>query len=208
MSDTQPLTSPSESSVNRSSAVDLRAAQERAAQIAQAGADKARGFFADFKAFINRGNVIDLAVGVIIGASFGAVTNSAVQDILMPFIGLATGTQFEESLVVIKKGDPPPPYTTRQQAKDAGAITVNYGNFIQQIINFILIALVLFFVIKAYAAFKRRPKAIEPTEKQCDYCAKDVGLKALRCPFCTTWLDKDVKKEEESNQGTKVVVRP
>lgn len=66
----------------------------------------------------------------------------------MPFVGLATGSQFEESMIVIKKGNPPPPYTTREQAKDAGAVTVNYGNFIQQIINFLLIALVLFFIIK------------------------------------------------------------
>ncbi|RUS13007.1 large-conductance mechanosensitive channel, partial [Jimgerdemannia flammicorona] len=145
----RPLTSPSETTINNDTNNRLAIAQERMARVSNtAPIKKVEGFWSDFKAFINRGNVIDLAVGVIIGGAFGAITNSAVQDMLMPFVGLATGTQFEEALFVLRNGTPPPPYTTRDQAKEAGAVTVNWGNFIQQIVNFLLISLVLFFVIK------------------------------------------------------------
>ena len=146
----------------------------------------------DFKAFITRGNMVDLAVGIIIGVAFGAIISSFVNDILMPPIGLALGNMdFSNLLIILKEGTTPGPYTSLAAAKEAGAVTINYGTFINVIINFLIItAVVFFFVIrpinKLHAPKKAEPTA--PTTKDCPFCYTAIPIKATRCPNCTSEL--------------------
>jgi large conductance mechanosensitive channel len=147
----------------------------------------------DFKAFITRGNVVDLAVGIIIGVAFGAIISSFVNDILMPPIGLGLGRiDFANLLVIIKEGTPPGPYASLAAAKEAGAVTINYGIFVNAIINFLIIAaVVFFFVVRPINALHARKKAEEPaapTTKECPYCFSAIPIKATRCPNCTSEL--------------------
>ena len=139
----------------------------------------------DFKEFIMRGNVIDLAVAVIIGAAFGAIVTSLVNDIIMPLIGQALGevnfTNFFISLNGVK-------YATLADAKTAGAATVNYGVFINTIINFLIIAFVIFIVIRQINRMKKAPAPAEPTTKDCPYCHTQIPIPATRCPNCTSEL--------------------
>lgn len=149
----------------------------------------------DFKAFIMKGNVVDMAVGIIIGIAFGAIVSSVVKDVLMPPIGLALGNiDFANMLVVIKQGSPAGPYASLAAAQAAGAVTINYGTFINTIINFLIIAAVVFFLIvrpiaKMTAAKKVAAPAV-PTTKDCPYCATTISIKANRCPNCTSELAK------------------
>jgi large conductance mechanosensitive channel len=148
----------------------------------------------DFKAFILRGNVVDLAVGIIIGVAFGAIVASFVNDILMPPIGLGLGNiDFANMMVVLKEGATPGPYASLEAAKAAGATTLNYGVFINTIINLLIVAaVVFFFVVRPVAHFYSRRKAAEPpppvTTKECPYCYTAIPLKATRCPNCTSEL--------------------
>jgi large conductance mechanosensitive channel len=139
----------------------------------------------DFKEFIMRGNVIDLAVAVIIGAAFGAIVTSFVNDIVMPLIGQALGkvnfTDFFISLNGVK-------YATLADAKAAGAATVNYGVFINAIINFLIIAFVIFIVIRRINRLKKAPAPTEPTTKDCPFCHTQIPIPATRCPNCTSEL--------------------
>lgn len=133
----------------------------------------------DFKAFIMRGNVVDMAVGIVIGAAFGAIVASLVKDIIMPPIGLAlSGIDFSSLVVVIKQGTPP--------------VTINYGTFLLTVISFIIIALVVFFFIVRPVARLSAPKVAAapaaPTTKDCPYCATAIPVKATRCPNCTSEL--------------------
>jgi large conductance mechanosensitive channel len=145
----------------------------------------------EFRAFIDRGNLIQLAVAFIMGVTFASVINSLVKDIIMPAVGLATGgVDFGNLFVVIKDGDPAGSYATLQAAQDAGAVTINYGVFINAVITFLVIALVLFFVIKAYTKVSK-PKAA--TTKDCPFCASAIPLAAKRCPLCTSELPADLK---------------
>lgn len=145
----------------------------------------------DFKAFIDRGNLLQLAVAFIMGVAFAAVVNSLVNDIIMPAVGYALGgVDFTALFAVIKDGDPAGPYNTVAAAKEAGAVTINYGIFINSIITFIIIALVLFFLVKAYM---KTQKPAEVTTKDCPYCFTTIPLAAVRCPACTSELD--AKKE-------------
>ena len=140
----------------------------------------------DFKAFIDRGNLVQLAVAFIMGVTFATVVTSLVNDIIMPAVGLATGgVDFANLFAVIKTGDLAGPYATLQAAKDAGAVTINYGVFINAIITFLIVAIVLFFVVKAYSKMTK-PKAA--TTKDCPFCATAVPLAAKRCPHCTSEL--------------------
>ncbi|OZJ05519.1 hypothetical protein BZG36_01887 [Bifiguratus adelaidae] len=186
--------------------LDLDQAKNRMAAVARRGVKRTTTFFTNFKQFVDKGNVVDLAVGIMIGTAFSAITNSLVNDILTPIVGLATGQQLEENYWVIKypanvtKGTH---FPTRAAAHSAGLVTINWGNFVQSIINFLVVAAVLFFIVKAIAEFKFRPKDPPPTEKKCDYCDKNVPIKALRCPLCTTWLDKQVKEEESDTTAEK-----
>lgn len=153
-------------------------------------------WFGEFKKFIQRGNVVDLAVGVVIGVAFGAITKSLVDDIIMPPLGLATGgVDFKQLFWVIEPGKTPGPYTTMAQAKAAGAVTINYGNFVNTIINFLIISLAMFGVVKAYTRLSEKqdetkdeaPK--EPVAKECPFCFEEIPIKATRCPKCTSHLD-------------------
>jgi large conductance mechanosensitive channel len=150
--------------------------------------------FKEFKAFIMRGNVLDLAVGVIIGAAFGAVVKSFTGDILMPPIGLLLGrVDFANIFAVLRMGDPVGPYATLAAAQEAGAVTMNFGVFINTIISFLITALAIFFVIKGANALQRKEEAPapppEPTTKQCPFCFTDIPIPATRCPHCTSQLE-------------------
>jgi large conductance mechanosensitive channel len=141
----------------------------------------------EFKAFIERGNLLQIAVAFIMGVAFAAVVTSLVNDIIMPAVGLALGGLDMTSLfAVLKEGDPAGPYNTVAQAKAAGAVTLNYGIFINTIIVFIIIALVLFLMVKAYM---RTQKPVEEVAtKDCPYCATAIPQAAHRCPNCTSEL--------------------
>jgi large conductance mechanosensitive channel len=148
----------------------------------------------DFKAWIMKGNMIDMAVGIIIGIAFGLMVNSIVNDIIMPPIGMALGNvDFQNLFAVLKEGAVGGPYASLQAAKDAGAVTINYGVFINTVINFLIIALILFFFIIRPIARANARKAAEapapaPNKKDCPYCLSSVPIKATRCPNCTSEL--------------------
>jgi len=151
----------------------------------------------DFRTFITRGNVIDLAVGIIIGVAFGAIISSFVKDIIMPPIGLALGNvDFSNMFVVLKEGAVAGPYASLTAAQEAGAVSINYGVFINTIINFlILAAVVFFFIVRPVAKMHERQKAKEaapaPDTKECPYCFTNISIKATRCPNCTSELKPD-----------------
>lgn len=141
----------------------------------------------DFKEFALKGNAVDLAIGVILGAAFGGIVSSLVADILMPPIGkLLGGVDFSNLFVVLGEGT----FPSLKAAKDAGAPTLNYGIFLNTVINFVIIASVLFFVVRGMISLKREQPAAPaaPTTKPCSHCTLDVPLKATRCPHCTSAL--------------------
>lgn len=147
----------------------------------------------DFKAFILRGNVVDLAVGIIIGVAFGAIVSSFVNDVLMPPIGLGLGNiDFSNLMVVLKEGATAGPYASLAAAKEAGATVIAYGVFINTIINFLIVAaVVFFFVVRPIARLHARKQAAEapaPTTKECPFCYTAIPIKATRCPNCTSEL--------------------
>ena len=146
----------------------------------------------DFKAFITRGNVIDMAVGIIIGIAFGAVVSSFVKDIIMPPVGLALGdVDFVNLFVVLKEGLIPGPYASLADALAAGAVSINYGLFINTVVNLLIIAAVVFFlIVRPVARMQARKKAEEPAPptKECPYCITAIPIKASRCPNCTSEL--------------------
>ena len=143
----------------------------------------------DFRTFVMRGNVVDLAVGVIIGAAFGAITKSLVDDVIMPPIGLALGgIDFANMFVVLKEGAAGAgPYATLAEAKAAGAVTLNYGLFITSIVTFLIIAFAVYLLVKAVNRL-HRPEAPPATTKDCPECAMAIPLLARKCPHCTTVL--------------------
>ena len=149
----------------------------------------------DFKAFIMKGNVVDMAVGIIIGVAFGAIVTSLVKDVIMPPVGLALGKiDFSNLAVVLKQGATPGPYDTLAAAQAAGAVTLNYGLFVNTIITFIIIILVVLFGIVRPIARMQAPKKVSAptvqTTKDCPYCATAIPIKATRCPNCTSELAK------------------
>ncbi len=139
-----------------------------------------QGFLKEFKDFAMRGNVLDLAVGIIIGGAFGQIVNSLVKDILMPPIGLVLGgVDFSELSIVLQKA-----------AGDDPEVAINYGLFINNIINFIIVAFAIFIVIKQMNRLKREGEPeVAPTTKECPHCLEAVPLKATRCKFCTSELE-------------------
>lgn len=144
----------------------------------------------DFKSFIMRGNVLDLAVGVIIGAAFGGIVNSLVNDVLMPPIGLLLGQVDFSQLYINLSGQE---YASLAAAQEAGAATINYGMFINALINFLIIALVIFLIVRWFERMRKlgaKEEAIEadPTTKECPYCFSEIPIKATRCPSCTSEL--------------------
>ena len=150
----------------------------------------------DFKAFIMRGNVVDLAVGIVIGVAFGAIISSFVKDIIMPPVGLSLGNvDFANLFVVLKQGAVAGPYPSLAAAQEAGAVSINYGVFINTIVNFIILAaVVFFFVVRPIAKMHARQKAAEvapaPSTKECPFCYTNIPVKATRCPNCTSALTK------------------
>lgn len=143
----------------------------------------------DFRDFILRGNVVDLAVGIIIGAAFGAIVGSMVSDLIMPPIGLLLGNvDFANMFVLLKEGTKaPPPYASLADAQAAGAVTINYGVFITKLVTFLIIAFVVFMLVRALARLKKEAPAA-PTTRECPYCFSAIPLKATRCPNCTSEL--------------------
>ena len=146
----------------------------------------------EFKEFAVKGNAIDLAVGVIIGAAFGGIVTSLVKDILMPPIGLATGgLDFSNKFLVLKAGaDGMTNFATPTDAVAHKAITWNYGNFITLAINFVIVAVCIFLVVKAVNKMKRPAPNAQPVSKDCPACTMTIPIKATRCPHCTTELSQ------------------
>ena len=148
----------------------------------------------EFKEFIMRGNVVDMAVGIIIGVAFGTIVTSLVRDIIMPPISLALGKVDFSNLFVLLKAGPQaaPPYYSLTEAQAAGAVTENYGAFINTVFTFLIVAFVVFLLIRAINNMRRRaeaPKpAAAPTTKDCPYCVSKIPVKATRCPNCTSQL--------------------
>jgi large conductance mechanosensitive channel len=147
--------------------------------------------FKEFKEFVMRGNVVDMAVGIVIGAAFGTIVNSFVSDIIMPPIGLILGNvDFSSLFVVLREGKVAGPYESLSAAKTAGAVTLNYGVFINTIISFLIIAFAVFLLIRKINRLKRKEEAPlpAPATKECPYCISAIPLKATRCPNCTSEL--------------------
>lgn len=145
----------------------------------------------EFKTFAMRGNVIDMAVGIIIGASFGSIVKSLVDDVIMPPIGMLLGNvDFSDLFVVLKEGTTPPPYLTVAAAKEVGAVTLNYGLFINALVSFIIVAFAVFLLVRSLNKLKREeaPKKEEAVVKDCPHCFTTIPIKAKRCPNCTSDL--------------------
>jgi large conductance mechanosensitive channel len=143
----------------------------------------------EFKEFAMRGNVVDMAVGIIIGAAFGSIVSSLVADVIMPPIGLLLGNvDFSNLFVTLKEGATAGPYASVALAKAAGAVTLNYGLFVNSVISFLIVAFAVFMMIRAINKLKRpevKPAAA-PTTKECGYCYSTIPIKATRCPNCTS----------------------
>jgi len=147
--------------------------------------------FKEFKEFAMRGNVIDMAVGIIIGAAFGSIVKSLVSDIIMPPIGLLLGNvDFSNLYIVLKNGAAAGPYASLADAQKAGAVTFNYGLFINTIISFLIVAFAVFMLVKNINKLfpKKDETPAEPATKECPYCISAIPLKATRCPQCTSEL--------------------
>jgi len=141
----------------------------------------------EFKEFAMKGNVLDMAIGIIIGAAFGKIISSLVGDVIMPPIGLLLGKIDFSTLFINLSGQP---YASLAQAKTAGAATINYGTFINTVIDFVIVAFVIFLLIRQVNKLKRQPEPVPavPTTKECPYCLSAVPIKAIRCPYCTSEL--------------------
>ena len=148
----------------------------------------------EFKAFVMRGNVMDLAVGVIIGAAFGAIVKSLVDDVIMPPLGLVTGgVDFSDKYLLLKDGaTAAAPYASLDAAKEAGAVTLNYGLFLNNILTFLIVALAIFILVRAINRLYQQPAPATPDTKPCPYCTMTVSLQASRCPHCTSELTRAI----------------
>ena len=144
-------------------------------------------FMADFKAFAVKGNMLDLAIGVIIGGAFGKIVSSLVNDVFMPVLGLLTGGVSVDSLFV-QLSQTDIPYTTIEAANAAGIATLNYGLFIQAVIDFLIVAFFIFLFVKAIAKMQKKEAAPAPVLRTCDFCLEPVADEATRCPHCTSEL--------------------
>ena len=141
--------------------------------------------FKEFKEFAMKGNVLDMAIGIIIGAAFGKIITSFVSDILMPPLGLLLGKMdFSNLFINLSGGD----FPTIAAAKAAGAATLNYGIFINTIIDFLIVAFAIFLLVRQVNKLKRQPPAAAPTTKDCPFCASAIPIPAKRCPHCTSQL--------------------
>jgi len=142
--------------------------------------------WAEFRSFIARGNVVDLAVGIVIGAAFTSVVNSLVNDVLMPPLGLLTGGLDFSGYFINLSGEE---YATLAAAKEAGAPTINYGMFINNVVSFLIVSFAVFLLVKQYNKLLRKPAPpAEPTEKPCPHCKFSIPIEATRCGHCTSEL--------------------
>lgn len=145
--------------------------------------------FNEFKEFAMRGNVVDMAVGIIIGGAFGTIVKSLVNDVIMPPIGLALGgVDFTDLFVTLKEGAQAGPYETLAAAQEAGAVTIGYGVFFNSVISFLIVAFAVFLLIKSINNLQREEaeEEEEVTTKECGFCFTEIALKATRCPNCTS----------------------
>lgn len=164
-----------------------------------------KNLLTEFKKFAMRGNVIDMAVGIIIGAAFGKIVDSLVKDVIMPPIGLLLGkVDFTNLFVVLKSGVTPAPYPSLSAAQTAGAVTLNLGLFINALISFLIVAFAVFILIKTInelqAKMERKEavqEAKEPTTKVCPYCCSEISINATRCPHCTSELPCEKTKKKQ-----------
>lgn len=142
----------------------------------------------EFKEFAVKGNAVDMAVGIIIGAAFGGIVTSLVKDIIMPPIGVVTGgLDFSNKFTVLKEAPGGGVFATPLEAAKAGAVTWNYGNFITLLVNFVIVAFCVFLLVRAINRLKRpQPGTSTPVSKDCPYCAMTIPMKARRCPHCTS----------------------
>lgn len=141
----------------------------------------------EFKEFISKGNVMDMAVGVIMGGAFGKIVSSLVNDLLMPLIGLLLGgIDFSNLFIALDGGN----YASLAAAEEAGAALFKYGAFIQNIIDFLIIAFCIFLMVKAFNKTKKEEPAPAPTTKACPYCKSEIAIDAVKCPHCTADLSK------------------
>jgi large conductance mechanosensitive channel len=145
--------------------------------------------FKEFKEFALKGNVVDMAVGIIIGAAFGTIVNSLVADIIMPPIGLILGkVDFSSLFLVLKEGRIPGPYDSLAVAKAAGAVTVNYGAFINTVVSFLIVAFAVFLLVRNINKLRKEKESppAAPSTKECPYCLSVIPVKAMRCAYCTS----------------------
>jgi large conductance mechanosensitive channel len=145
----------------------------------------------EFKEFAMRGSVVDMAVGIIIGGAFGTIVKSLVSDVLMPPLGLLVGgVDFSNFFIVLKQGSKSGPYAALADAQAAGAVTVNFGLFLNTVISFLIVAFAVFLLIKGINSMHRQQQALaaEPTTKECPFCLSTIAIKAMRCPNCTSDL--------------------
>ena len=145
----------------------------------------------EFKKFAMRGNVVDMAVGIIIGGAFGTIVKSLVSDVIMPPVGiLLGGVDFADVFITLKEGATAGPYATVAAAKEAGAVTLNAGLFINSVISFLIVAFAVFLLIKGMNSLQKEEEEApaEPTEKECPHCFTQIPIKATKCPHCTSDL--------------------
>ena len=144
----------------------------------------------EFKQFAMRGNVVDMAVGIIIGGAFGTIVKSLVSDVIMPPIGLLLGgVDFSDLFITLKEGATAGPYSTLASAQEAGAVIISYGLFINSVISFLIVAFAVFLLIKSLNKLQiEKPAAVEETTKECPFCMSTIAIKATRCPNCTSAL--------------------
>ncbi|MED5510146.1 MAG: large conductance mechanosensitive channel protein MscL [Pseudomonadota bacterium] len=143
----------------------------------------------EFKEFAMRGNVVDMAVGIIIGGAFATIVKSLVADVIMPPVGLMLGgVDFTDLFILLKEGSTAAPYATLAAAQEAGAVVISYGVFINAVISFLIVAFAVFLLIRSINRLRREEEAppVEPTTKDCPFCFSTVSLKATRCPHCTS----------------------